>query len=609
MLLDLLYSALPSRKKRRWHFSTFMLDIYRRIEQERVMRSRIFGIEQEHVIMSLARDAVATNPILFLDEFQMPDRVSSKLLNGFMTSFFHLGGVLVASSNRMPDELAKASGIEFGNMQSQGRGRWGWGGHDSIGQRTARSDVGAFLEVLKTRCEVWEMEGNKDWRREDLENAAAIEEIDDMLSDEEIESSATSETSLSSTGSSPEMLSSDAPPHYHISVPDTTSNSFESELRALNPSKDWIPTTLSIYARPVTLPTTFDGILVGSFTQLCAANLGPADYTSLTSNFHTFVLTSVPVLNLLQKNEARRFITLLDALYESKCRLLVEAEAPPDKLFFPETRVRSVESKNRLPDDDSIQSESFSEMYQDSTAPFRPNVSVYAEGSDSSATPTTSLRRPDLRSVLADEDADFGPTYGNGRSHGASTASSADELRIMEERQNAAQAIGPDFTNVGIFTGEDERFAYKRARSRLWEMCGRRWWNERKGGPEEWWRPIGRDGRFWEKHAADLDALVATEVFEKDGLKEEAMPDSSHDGRRRKTDPSVRMEERDHEGLFKHGASPYRVSEEAPPRFGWEHAWGMVKWGKRGERKRRRKSDEAAAETSGPREPAPGKRS
>ena len=97
MLLDLLYSSLPSRKKRRWHFNTFMLDIFRRLEQERIFRLGSLGhlaVDQEHVVLSLAKDTVDTSPIIFLDEFQMPDRASSRLLNGFMTAFFHLGGVL-----------------------------------------------------------------------------------------------------------------------------------------------------------------------------------------------------------------------------------------------------------------------------------------------------------------------------------------------------------------------------------------------------------------------------------------------------------------------------------------------------------------------------------
>jgi peroxisome-assembly ATPase len=614
MLLDLLYDSLPSRKKRRWHFNTFMLDIFRRIELARIERLEIgspsslwrrrrslFGgpavSEHEHVVLTLAKDTVCDSPILFLDEFQMPDRAASKLVNGFFTAFFHLGGVLVASSNRMPEELSKAAGIEFGEMQTRSGGSrggfWGmgWGlSRASEGEKAAKTDFGLFLDVLRARCEVWEMEGERDWRREGddlLDLQKEDEESTDFLLEDELRSAPSNTPELTTGTSLSEMstqLSSDTPAHYHLDS--LTSPPFSKDIRSLNPSDDWQPLTLTIYARKVVFPTTHSGILRASFNDLCTTYLGPADYVSLCSTFHTLILTNVPVLTLTHKNEARRFITLLDALYEARCRLLIHAEAPPDKLFFPETRTRaasassgtnadgSVETNTLLIEEDqsgdSITSEAFSEMYQDSTAPFRPNVSIYTEQNLRSSTPapsfTASLANPNLRTVLADEDADFGPTYGNGRGHGMSDSSMG----------QTSASIGPDFTSTSALTGEDERFAYKRARSRLWEMCGRRWWDERvpsrsqeAAEPEApaWWRPITREGRFWEQSAARDSAgrqLSAT-----------AADPAPHPN----TETGVGSSKTD--SMFRHDASPFRQSSEPPPKFGWQHAWGMVQWGKK----------------------------
>lgn len=624
MLLDLLYSSLPSSKKRRWHFSTFMLDVFRRLERERIYRASLgpSGLgpglgynSHEHALLSLAKHTVSTSPILFLDEFQMPDRASSKLVNGFMTAFFHLGGVLVASSNRMPEELAKASGVEFGGGRSRGSG--------SVGEKMAKSDFGLFVEVLRGRCEVWEMEGERDWRREG----------EDLVGDEGGEASAESDGSSGSEGTAISMNSSatdpqgssDTPSHYHITSPsELTPSSLTSTLTILNPTSTWKPTTLHVYSRPLVLPTTNPdlGLLLSPFSSLCASNLGPADYITICSHFHTIVLTSVPVLTILQKNEARRFITLLDALYEAKCRLVMSAEAPPDQLFFPEMRRTSASGLLQNEGDadgesDAITSEAFSEMYQDSTSPFRPNVSMYDERHheqatppsspslsshrnntprstlmdmrDTSAAPTYSLHTTHLRNVLADEDADFGPTYGNGRSHGASTAS---PYSTSNSNSKSSTGLGDleqkvDFTNIGVLTGEDERFAFKRARSRLWEMCGRRWWREREGHAGGWWTPVARDdeseGRFWE--GLGVDALQGREKGFQGGM---GMPSGSHDGRRRRVDEGVQLDgnrrgsaaEGD-EGLFRHGASPYRIAEGPPPKFGWQHAWGMMRWGKK----------------------------
>ncbi|KAK7903341.1 hypothetical protein LTR67_001360 [Exophiala xenobiotica] len=637
MLLDLLYTSLPSRKKRRWHFNTFMLDLYRRIELSRLERVEsslpdarprsVFGrshhqqqriSDHEHVMLTLARDTVCDSPILFLDEFQMPDRTASKLVGSFFTSFFHLGGVLVASSNRMPEELSKAAGIEFGGLQRSrggggggGGGIWGlgWGlGRESEGERSAKTDFGLFLEVLRARCEVWEMEGERDWRREGDDELASVDADEDdaggglfgenpatTVVDGDggsltTPAAAASTWTLAVTGDA--ALSADAPPHYHVAIPSTPSSSFETDLRTLNPSDEWTPMTLTVYARHLTLPSTNNGILKSTFSALCTTYLGPADYVSLCSTFHTLILTDVPVLTLSQKNEARRFITLLDALYEARCRLLIEAAAPPDKLFFPETRGarRGAGTTVEAEQSDSITSEAFSEIYQDSTAPFRPNVSVYTEGNirvsepEPDPTPepsfTASLHNLSRRSVLADEDADFGPTYGNGRGSGISRASSS----VEEAVQRQGMGEGPDFTSTSALTGEDERFAYKRARSRLWEMCGRKWWDERvpvanvnvnvndMRDEMGWWRPVGKDGRTWERFVDEAERLAGKE--EAAAAAENTNVFSEKTRAANESDPKT-------DSLFRHGASPFRNSASPPPKFGWQHAWGMMRWGKK----------------------------
>lgn len=569
MLLDLLYNSLPSRKKRRWHFNTFMLDIFRRLESGRIalMRDPNWkAMEQEHSVLSLAKDTITTSPILFLDEFQLPDRTSSKLLTGFMTSFFHLGGVLVASSNRMPEELAKAAGVEFAGQKDVMGSLFGWTKGRSEGQRAAQTDFGQFLEVLKARCEVWEMEGERDWRR-DYDDAVEEGAPDERMELDKVEDARSNDGPASATSvqEKPTRLSSDTPSHYHISFAasspdyDLAASSWAQEIQILNPSQAWLPSDVKVYGRTIHIPQTSSdspGVARFSFLALCASNLGPADYITIASTFHTVILTEVPVLTLLQKNEARRFITLLDALYESRCRLLIQAAAPPDRLFFPETRristqssLTSTETHTSDGESDSVYQETFSEIYQDSLQPFRPNVSTYNPSTSSAATPTSSF---ELRSVLADEDADFGPTYGNGRGQGQSSG----EAGLAETLRR--QAAGPDFTKTNQLTGEDERFAYKRARSRLWEMCGKRWWDDRAGrNVEEWWRPVAREGRHWERQTNDADIRTGDRIV-----------GGSHDG-----------SSRPDEGLFKHGASPFRTRSDPPPKLTERHVWGLGLWG------------------------------
>ncbi len=68
------------------------------------------------------------------------------------------------------------------------------------------------------------------------------------------------------------------------------------------------------------------------FDDLCRAALGAEDYLAIARRYHTLVLDEVPAMNQTLRNEARRFITLVDALYESRTRLVASAETAPEDL-------------------------------------------------------------------------------------------------------------------------------------------------------------------------------------------------------------------------------------------------------------------------------------
>ncbi|KAL8970337.1 MAG: hypothetical protein Q9183_001574 [Haloplaca sp. 2 TL-2023] len=606
MLIDLLAECLPNRKKRRWHFNTFMLETFARLEHLR--KSRVIEAadrEQEPSLLWLAREMISTSPILFLDEFQLPDRASSKILSNLFTSFFQLGGVLIATSNRMPEELANASGVEFTAppLSTLGmlRNRWGFSQSShrtgrSEGMFAGKGDFAPFLEVLRARCEIWDMEGGKDWRRRELEE----ESLDAPVSSEHaaaemgfqgLQPMVTGnwglgyEQSSSTSGQDTAFASKGGhrlPRHYYVSDPDPDSKEkslvWESAVgRAIpNPGSDstnipWQTKSLQVYGRNLLIPRHLSGVTYWTFNELCATNLGPADYITLASNFHTFILTSVPVLTLLQKNEARRFITLLDALYETRCKLLVQGAAGPDDILFPETNhppgIASADSTENSENGDGIYPETFSEIYQDQTSPFRPNISAYTSSAsppsyDSSPLPSASSSASrSARSMLADEDSDFGPTYGGTRSSISRYQGSGDGV------PGAGNEIGnqssPNFAQTSIFTGEDERFAYKRARSRLWEMCGARWWERQEEG---WWRPLGKEVRRWE--GTGTDSLVCEEGIARQSTTTSNVAD-------------VEVADTTEGSLFRHGASPFRTSQDPPPKISWTHAWGMMKWGKK----------------------------
>ena len=70
-----------------------------------------------------------------------------------------------------------------------------------------------------------------------------------------------------------------------------------------------------------------------TFDELCARPLGARDYHTIGANFHTVILADIPLLSPEKRNEAARFVTLIDELYEAKVKLVASAAAEPDALY------------------------------------------------------------------------------------------------------------------------------------------------------------------------------------------------------------------------------------------------------------------------------------
>ncbi|KAI0505979.1 AFG1-like ATPase [Xylaria bambusicola] len=470
MLLDLLAEGLPTSRKRRWHFNTFMLYTLSQLEHHRKMHSKLGHEDQQYSLLWMAKEMIEKSPILFLDEFQLPDKAASKILSNLFTAFFQLGGVLIASSNRMPEELEKAAGYEYTPPTASGLIGRALGLGKACGKGDlfgSSSDFASFLEVLKARCELWQMEGAKDWRRRDSNISPS--DVDKNLTQSSLSLAQTVtqlDPQLSEKAEEPSIAGT-RPKEYYLLSPDQDSswNEAVNRCRLTSAADDtsWEATTITVYGRTVTIPRECNGVVHWDFEDL-VSSFGPADYITMASTYHTFIIDNIPALVLLKKNEARRLITLLDALYEARCKLIVRAAVGPDELFFPDAEHTTMSTSRAITsltpelqreqvDADAIHSETIAEAYQDQMSPFRPNISSYTDSNNTDYDP--------------DQDSDFG----------------------VDPKKSKI-----DFSNTGAFTGEDERFAYKRAASRLWELCGERW-HSRKGA---WWQPLPIEARHWE---------------------------------------------------------------------------------------------------------------
>ncbi len=93
------------------------------------------------------------------------------------------------------------------------------------------------------------------------------------------------------------------------------------------------PLTLRVTGRDVEIPAFHNGVARASFYDLCGRALGAADYLALAQAARVLVLDDVPRLSRQNYNEAKRFVTLIDALYEARVRLFCTAAARPEMLY------------------------------------------------------------------------------------------------------------------------------------------------------------------------------------------------------------------------------------------------------------------------------------
>ncbi|MDQ2066478.1 cell division protein ZapE [Xinfangfangia sp. CPCC 101601] len=94
------------------------------------------------------------------------------------------------------------------------------------------------------------------------------------------------------------------------------------------------PLILPVNGRQVELPRFANGVARASFWELCAKPLGAADFLAIAQAVRVLILEDIPQLSATNYNEAKRFVTLIDALYEAKVKLICSAADAPERLYI-----------------------------------------------------------------------------------------------------------------------------------------------------------------------------------------------------------------------------------------------------------------------------------
>jgi cell division protein ZapE len=150
-----------------------------------------------------------------------------------------------------------------------------------------------FIALIQSRVEVFYLEASQDYRRERIRGL----------------------------------------PTWHHPVNGRSERALDAAFEELTGTKTGEPASLQVLGRSVAVGEAARGVARTSFDDLCGRPLGPADYLALATHFHTLVLDGIPRLGPENFDRARRFITLVDSLYEHRCKLVASAEAGPDQLY------------------------------------------------------------------------------------------------------------------------------------------------------------------------------------------------------------------------------------------------------------------------------------
>lgn len=260
------------KMKRRTHFHAFMLDVHRRIHHWR-HRPRASHDTSFDPIPPLADSLASEAWLLCFDEFQVNDVADAAILHRLFRALYDRGIVVVSTSNRPPEDLYK-HGLQ-------------------------RELFLPFIDLVRQRNIVHNLDSGVDYRLVGERASRVVYFVGTADANRQLEA-----LFAQLVGSTPVR-----PMSLPLSSNDANSN------------------------RRLEVPRAAKGVAYFTFDELCCEAVGAAEYITLANNFHTVCLEGVPRMTINNKNEARRFIILIDELYEHRCKFACSARALPDALF------------------------------------------------------------------------------------------------------------------------------------------------------------------------------------------------------------------------------------------------------------------------------------
>jgi cell division protein ZapE len=274
MLMDLLFEAAPVVVKRRVHFHAFMAEIHREIFAWR----------------NMSQSERARRPNYIKDAGDDPIRPVAKAVadEAWLLCFDEFQVEDVADAmilGRLFEAL-----MDFGVVMVATSNR---APRDLYKNGLNRQLFLPFIDLIGAKMDIYQLDGQHDYRLDRLQGAKV----------------------------------------YHTPLGEGADAALDETFRKLTDDAGGAPLELDVLGRKLIIPCAAKGVARASFAELCVAALGANDYLAIAETFDTLILAGIPRLTSDKRNEAKRFVTLIDTLYEAHVRLIASAEVPPQDLY------------------------------------------------------------------------------------------------------------------------------------------------------------------------------------------------------------------------------------------------------------------------------------
>ncbi|CAE7815071.1 Afg1l, partial [Symbiodinium microadriaticum] len=279
-MMNMFYDKINIKEKKRIHFHEWTIEVHERLHQKKMQHASRDNTADD-LVEQVATDMMREGWLLCFDEFQVTHISDAIIMKRIFSVLFELGAVVVATSNRPPQDLY-LNGLN-------------------------RPLFLPFIPMLEDFCKVHGIGAEVDYRM-----TSTCDGEDDRV-----------------------YITPNGPAEQKL---------LESKFAKICQGKFRTGAQVEAQGRKVLVPrcAEMSDVAWFDFSDLCNKALAAADYLAIGHAFHTVFLANIPKLTMQERDQVRRFITLIDALYECHTKVVCTAELDPIPLFYVSEEERNI---------------------------------------------------------------------------------------------------------------------------------------------------------------------------------------------------------------------------------------------------------------------------